>query len=305
LIKQKKYGIIQPMNILRKSLPAIILLLAGCTPVKLIMNVDTTLKDNAIVYEVSYPNSIKDKISGNRLNMSFGPYRVTDAKLSWTGIKTKAEDPDPLFSSKKTSTSGNVTTKTEIAVGPKSLFGYTRPADKGEPSIRDEFRSITYNINVGKQTTWNASCTHKAEKRVTQHETSTSVEVLSSIFTCEYKKAGKSEKGKSNNEVWILTVEYGGEGTITLTQEGKPNTLIAHSTGGIYVTSEGKPVRTTTGTAGYTWSQIKGRNEKKIAAISVREGKPRVWLDKGNSGSINQILSMANTGLLIYSWEIH
>ncbi len=288
------------MNISRIILPAIAVLFAGCTPLKLVMKVDPALKENAIAYELSYPDSLADKISGNRLNMSFGPYRVTDADLSWTGMNTEAEDPAPIVSFKEVKTSGNTTTTTEISGGPTSLFGYTRPAAEGEPSINKTSRSITYQFKVAQQTTWNAYCTHKAEERVIQYKNTNSVELLSSNYTCQYKKAGKS--AGASNEEWTLYANH--EGNITMTQKGKPKGLTAHSTAGDYVMPDGKPARSTTRTAGYTWSQIKDGNKKIVAAISVREETPRVWLDKGNTEIMNHILSMANTGLLIYGWEI-
>jgi hypothetical protein len=290
------------MSVFKQILPAVIVLIAGCTPVKLVMKVDADLEDNAVVYELSYPDSLADKISGNRLNVSFGPYRVADANLSWTRTNTEAEDPAPLVNIKNTKKSGNTSTTTEISGGPTSVFGFTRPAGEDEPSINEESRSITYKFNVGQKVAWSAYCTHYAKKRVTPYENTNSIEILTSNFTCQYKDAGNRVGDKSNNEVWTLTVDD--DGAITMTQQGQPNTLIAYSTGGIYVMPDGKPAKSTTGTAGYTWNQSIDGNEKNIAAISVGEETPRVWLGKGNSETINQILSMANTGLLMYSWGI-
>ena len=90
-----------------------------------------------------------------------------------------------------------------------------------------------------------------------------------------------------------------------MTQKGMPNSLIAHSTGGIYIMPDGKPAKFSTRIAGYTWSHIKNGKQRNIAAVSVREETPRVWLDKDNSQPVDHALSMANTGLLIYSWEIN
>jgi hypothetical protein len=266
------------------------------------MKVDTALEANAIVYELNYPDSLADKLSGNRLNISFGPYQVTDANASWARTSWQAEAPDPFFRFKSTRKSDNTTTTTKIGVGPTSIFGFSRPADEGEPSINKVSRSITYKFKVGQDTTWNALCSHRAEKRVTQNENTSSVEILSSNYTCHYTAEDKSTDNELNSEVWTLAIDY--DGTITMTQKGKPISLIAHSTGGIYVMPDEQPTKISTVFSGYTWSQIKDGNDKNIAAISVREETPRVWLDKGNSDSINHILSMANTGLLIYNWEI-
>jgi hypothetical protein len=287
------------MNIFWKTLPLIIILLTGCSTAKVLMQVDTALEANSIVYKLDYPDSVSDKVSGKRLNVSFGPYRVTNADVSWTRTDTKAEDPEPVFGSSSTHKSGDTTITKEIRGGPTSILGYTRPADEGEPSIKKTSRTISYKFKVGHDITWKAHCSHKAKKRVTEFETSNAIETLSSKFTCQYTMNAGDE---SNNDVWILSVDY--DGTITMTQKGKPNTLVAHSTGGMLVKSDGLPTNISTVSAGYSWSQIIDGNEKNIAAISVREETPRVWLDKGNSDSLNHILSMASTGLLIYSWEI-
>lgn len=89
-----------------------------------------------------------------------------------------------------------------------------------------------------------------------------------------------------------------------MTQKGNTNTLTARLTGGRYVKPDGQETKMTTRNAGYTWRQTIGGIDKNIAAISVSEGTPRVWLHKGNTDYQNHILSMANTGLLIYHWEI-
>ena len=94
-------SLINYMNIIKKSLPFIIIVLIACTPAKVIMNVDAELNANAVVYEIDYPDSLADKFSGKRLNVSFGPYQVTDADVSWTSTETQAENPDPLLNFKK------------------------------------------------------------------------------------------------------------------------------------------------------------------------------------------------------------
>ncbi len=296
-------GLVVNMNIFIKCLLLIIIFLTGCTPVKLLMKVDTSLESNAVIYKLKYPDSLADKISGKRLNVSFGPYRVTDADLSWTRTGSQAEDPDPFFTFKNTRKSGNTTTTTKLGVGPTSILGFSRPPAEGEPTIDKSFRTVKYKFKVDQGITWNALCVHRAEKRVTQHENTNAVEILSSNFTCQYKADNKLTDNKSNREIWMLSVDYGG--AITMTQKGKPNTLTAHSTGGKYFKPNGQATKISTRYAGYTWRQSKGGNDKNSAAISVREETPRVWLHKGNTDSLNHVLSMANTGLLIYHWEIN
>lgn len=261
------------------------------------MKVDTALEANAIVYELEYPDSLADKLSGNRMNMAFGPYRVTDADASWARTGSQAEDPDPIFHFKKVRESGKTTTTTEVGAGPTSLYGYTRPAAEGEPSLKKISQSIKYKFKVGQDNTWNALCSYRAKERVTEYKNRTDVEMLSSNFTCQY-----TVENRPDSEIWMLSIEY--DGTITMTQKGKPNMLTAHSTGGNYFKPNGQATKISTRSAGYTWQQSEGGNDKNVAAISVREETPRVWLDKGNSDDINHVLSMANTGLLIYIWGI-
>lgn len=299
---EKTSCLVVGMNIFIKWFLLIVIFLTGCTPVKLLMKVDASLESNAVVYKLKYPDSLADKISGKRLNVSFGPYRVTDADLSWTGMCWQAEDPDPFFTFKNTHKSGNTTTTIKLGVGPTSILGFSRPPAEGEPTIEKSFRTVKYKFKVDQGITWNALCVHRAEKRVTQQENTNDVEILSSNFTCQYQADNKLTENKSNREIWMLSVDYGG--AITMTQKGKPNTLTAHSTGGKYVKPNGQATKMSTRYAGYTWRQSKGGNDKNVAAISVREETPRVWLHKGNTDSLNHVLSMANTGLLIYQWEI-
>jgi len=266
------------------------------------MNIDSSLDSNAIVYSLNYPDSLSDKLSGNRVNVNFGPYRVTDADISLTQINTRAENPDPIFSAKKVRKSGNTTTTTKVGVGPSSILGFSRPPVEGEPVINTSHRTINYKFSGDKGITWNALCDYKSKERFTQHENSNTTEMLSANFTCEYKEDGKPKNNGVKQEIWVLSVDY--NDAITMTQKGKTNTLSAHPAGGIYVKPNGQRTNLTTSAAGYTWAQIRNGNDENVAAISVREEPPRVWLKKGNSDYLNNILAIANTGLLIYRWEI-
>ncbi len=279
-----------------------VIFLTGCTPVKLQMNVETSLESNAVVHSLNYPNTLSDIISGNRLNVSFGPYRVTDVDLSWTRISSQAEDPDPIFTFRDTKRSGNTTTTTKLGIGPSSLFGFTRPPAKGEPTIDRSYRTVNYKFTVAQETTWDVLCVNKSEKRVTEHENTNDIEILSENFICRYEKDNNLLDNELDTETWILSIDF--DGTTTMTQIGKTNTLTAHPTRGNYVKPNGQETKLTVHTAGYTWRQSIGGNDKNIAAISVREEIPRVWLHKENTAYLSQIVSMANTGLLIYHWEI-
>ncbi len=298
MVKTAESGRISRRNMFTIPLATILLLLTACTPAKLIMKIDTNLQNHAIVHQLTYPDSLSDKITGNRLNVSFGPYQVTDADLSWTTTNSEPEDPSPLFSIRESKRSGNITETTEISGGPTSLFGFTRPAAEGEAAITKSSRSVSYKFKVAQQATWNAYCSYFATQRVIEYQNTNSVETLSSHYRCQYKETGN----KPDSAEWTLTVD--GDGAITLTENGKPSMLTAQSTDGEYVTADGKNAMFTSRTAGYSWSRMVDGNEKIIAAISVAEEPPRVWLDKSNTATLNQLLAMANTGLLIYGWEM-
>ena len=280
--------------------------LAGCTTVQVRMNVDTTLASHANVYTLKYPNSLSDKISGNRWNVSFGPYQVKNADLSWTRTNSQAENPDPFFlfrETDKTATSkDNITTTTSttttIGIGPTSILGFSRTPAEGEPTIDKSYRTVKYKFTINQNDTWDALCVHRGEKRVIETKINRSVETLSSNFICQYTH----ETRPSDNETWILSMDYGEE--ITMTQKGKANTLTAHTTNGILVKPNGQATNSSTHTAGYTWRQSLDGKDKYVAAISVKEETPRVWLHKDNSDELNRVLSMANTALLIQHWEI-
>ncbi len=280
----------------RLALPLALLMLTACTPVKLSMKVDEPLKSGAQVYSLSYPDSLSDKVSGNSLNVLFGPYRVTDATLGWRGVNTRAEEPAPMFRIRDVKTDGNITTTTEVSGGPTELLGFSRPAEAGEPEIREEKQSASFQFHTGRDTTWNAQCTHRVTKRVIQLEQSNNTHTLSSDYRCEYRKAVAS----TSSEAWILTVEN--DGTITMVQTGKAGELFAHEKSGVYVTPDGKVAKSTRKTAGYIWSQGDAGKSPPVGAVSIEGESPRVWLHKANSQELNEIIAMANSGLIVYRW---
>ncbi len=277
------------------SFSFVVLALSACTPATIVMEVDGTLKSNSTMYVLSYPDSMSDTISGKRLNISFGPYRVVDADLSWRKVNVRAGDPAPIVDIKRVERTGNTTITTSISGGPVSIFGFTRPPGKDDATTTESSKTITYKFKVGQNITWSAYCLHQSVKRTPPEGQGGNIEIVSSNFGCQYTRDG------SIKEVWMLVVDTNGQ--ITLTRDGESSVLFAHSTGGKYVTSKGVASTSFNGTAGYTWSRAQEGVNTKVAAISVREDISRVWLSKSNPASLNQVLSMANTGLLIYSWE--
>ena len=73
------------------------LLLTSCSVARLEMRISSDLKKNSKLYSIIYPNKLIDKVSDNKYNATFGPYRVSDMKLSWTASNLRAENPDPFF----------------------------------------------------------------------------------------------------------------------------------------------------------------------------------------------------------------
>lgn len=290
--------ILKSMKRILIAFPILPFLLTGCTPVTLVMKEDSDLTQNAVVYKVDHPNTLSDKVSGERLKLSFADYHVSHVDLSWRGISSNAENPSPLFRIRDVKKSGDTTETTEISGGPTSLFGFARPTDPGEPSIQESQKTVNYQFNSSKHGAWRAQCVHNAKQRVTHYEQRSVVEPLSSVFTCRYSAIDHA----ATQTPWLLTVDL--HKGITLTQNNQRSKLVAHRSGGYYQKPDGQKAKDTTATVGYTWQQETEGNLKSVAAISVREDQPRVWLNKDNDKQLNHLLSMASTGLLIYTWEI-
>lgn len=271
------------------------LLIASCSVTKVVMTIDPELEMNATVYVVQHPNKITDKISGKRLNVTFGPYQVSDADPSWTRTGTTAEYPRPLIdfsrTKTKTKTSGRITKTTSTTVGfqggPTSVLGFSRTPEDGDSVIDKSFKSIAYKFRDSSDAIWNAKCYYSAEKRRVVGETSS--ETLWSDYFCHYTLGDK---------MWELAI-YDDE-NITMTEAEKDNKLIGYTTRGIRVKENGEKTNLNTKTAGYTWAD----DLQYVGAIATKEEPPRVWLNRDNKKSLNDILAMANTGLIVYNWEI-
>jgi hypothetical protein len=253
------------MKNLRKTIPVIIILLAGCTTAKLLMKIDPSLETNARVYEVKSPSSWSDN---KKLNVSFGTYRVADANTGWRTTKTSSA--------------------TEISLANQLLGMSSSDATNIKTS-----QSLAYKFKIGDEITWDSQCVHLAEKREVKSKNVSSVEILSSQYTCQYTRA--------DNESWTLSIEQGGLSQLDIRMTNKEKLFRAHATAGMYVLSDGRSSKLfAPSDAGYTWTH----DNNNVAAISLKEKTPRVWLDKRNPDSMNHVLSMASTGLLIYHWKI-
>lgn len=124
------------MNNFRKSIPVIIILLAGCASGKLLMKIDPSLEANARIYEIKSPDSWSDR----RLNVSFGTYRVADAD-----------------------TGGTITKKSSVTEihWLNMLLGMSSPdATKSKVSMPH-----TYKFKIGDEITWDSECVLFTEER--------------------------------------------------------------------------------------------------------------------------------------------
>lgn len=266
------------------SLPVILILLAGCKTATLLMRVDPALESNASVYEVKSPDVWSAE---KKLNVSFGAYRVSDMDISWT-------------TTGDTSSPGSFLTDVLYEVAGVKTGG-------DDDSIREVTRSLSYAFSGGDKVIWNADCVHLVEEREYEervlsmgnknkgNETVTRVDILSSRYTCRYTRASYEE--------WVLSIERRGAHTSSLEigmTDGEEY-FTAHATAGKYIMSDGSKSRMLRPPdMGYTWKH----GDNSVAAISVKESNPKVWLDKRNSKSTNHVLAMASAGLLIYERKI-
>jgi hypothetical protein len=243
------------------------------------MQVDPSLETNARVYEVESPDSWSDK----KLNVSFGPYRVADINAGWrrTG---------------KSSSTGSFWTDMLFEATGISTSDRTESDDTTSDDTTSEVsqQSLTYKFKIGNEITWDSQCDHIAEKQETKYKKVSSIRILESQYTCRYTRAG--------NEQWVLSVEQQDSSGLDIRMTSKEKLFMAHSTAGTYRMSDGssssKLLRPPD--VGYTWTH----DDNNVAAISLREEVPRIWLDKRNPDSMNHVLSMASAGLLIYHRKI-
>jgi hypothetical protein len=245
-------------------MPIAIMVLVGCASGKLLMKINPSLEANALVYEVKSPDSWSDR----KLNVSFGKYQVADVDTGWVTTKKSYESEMHWLG---------------------KLLGMNDP-----DSIRRKVsRSLEYKFKVGDDITWDAQCVFLAEEREVREKNVTKKETLSTNYTCKHKR--------EDSESWYFSFEQQGLSQPNIKMTNNEKRFMAYATKGVYLTSDGRKYeRLTPNNTGYTWTH----DNNDVAAISIREEVPRVWLDKRNSDPMNDALSMASAGLLIYKWKI-
>jgi hypothetical protein len=276
------------MKHLRKSIPVILILLTGCTTATLLMKVDPSLETNASVYEVESPDSWSDK----KLNVSFGPYRVADMDAGW-----RRTGDSPSTGSFWADMLADILSETTGLSTSINTPDGTTSDDTTSDDTTSEFseQSLTYKFKVGNEITWDSRCDHIAEKQETRYRQASSIRILESRYTCRHTRAG--------DEQWVLSVQQQDSSGLDIRMASKEKVFTAHSTAGTYRMSDGSPPKLLRpADVGYTWTH--DNDTVAVAAISLNEKIPRVWLDKRNPDSVNHALSMASAGLLIYHRKI-
>ncbi len=254
------------MNTFRKSLPVIILLISGCATGGWQMKIEPTLAANALVYDIKSEKSWTEK----KLNISFGKYQVTDAKKGQKHIeKTRVWDEYQLI-------------YMALGLNERQMINKTINA------------SHSYNFKIGTETTWHAECVHIAEAQNEKLTKRISVENSWSLYTCNYTSADKKS--------WSLTIYKRNEDQLKIEISNNELLFKGYASKGQFVMSDGS-IRKVWGApedAGYYWTH----EERIVAATSVKEKIPKVWLDKRNSDPILNALAMASAGLQIYYKKI-
>jgi hypothetical protein len=244
-------------------IPVIIVLLAGCAG-ELKMNMDPSLEANSDVLQTSSEGTFGDK----RLNVTFGPYSVTEADASWVKTRMSSEKDFSLIN---------------------EIFGIESP----EKTKSKTTATLTYRFATGSGAPWDVACALLAHRREVFIGKLTSSKTYSARYKCRYTREG--------DEPRFFSVEIGESGTlIKMEADGKAYT--ASPVRGVFEMKGGKSYDSLSYEAGYVWTPEGG--ESQTAALSTMENKPRVWLHKDNSEDMNHALAMGSAGLLIYSLQI-
>lgn len=225
------------------------------------MEMDPALEANSNLYQTSSEGTFGDK----RLNVSFGPYRVSDADAGW--VKT------------------SFSTDTEWLM---KFFGL----DAKEEIKSNISSSLSYKFWIG-DAPWLVECALLAHKREVFIGKMTSSRTFSSKYVCRHTREGEALR--------VFSVEIGESGTI-IRMEADGKAYTASPVKGVWEMEGGKSYDSLSYDAGYVW--VPEGSQGQVGALSTMENKPRVWLSKGNTEDVNHALAMGSTALLIYSVQI-
>ena len=223
-----------------------------------------------------------------------------DSSLEANAQIYKMKSPSSWFDEKLNVTFGDYrVSKTDITHTTKSLFGleitwvstlFGKDIGFTKNTI---MTSISYKFEIANGNTWDSKCVFVAEKKEIDYKKVTLTDISSPKYACLYTLG--------DDQSWTLTFTYDDTLKIDVEMVSKENFFKARTIGGRFVASDGRTSEfITPHDTGYTWTS----DGKSIAAIFFREIPPKVWLDKRNTRNINDVISMANTGLLVYYWEI-
>ena len=201
-----------------------------------------------------------------RTNMSFGDYHVTRTSTGFTTITESSS---------------------------AWLFWLNLGFNLGLPELKNVAVSKTnsFELSVG-DVTWHANCLFQSHERDVEWKAVSSTLTMWSQYVCRYTRP--------DHEPWVLSISLGDSLRPDISMANSRHLLTAHATNGDFVMADGRVHKTLPIHTGYTWEQ----GSEKPGAVSFNEKTQRIWLDVRNSDEINDAIAMANSGLLIYHWQI-
>jgi hypothetical protein len=263
-------------------LAAACLLSSACTGAHLVLNVDPEVERDSAAFEIEQP---RGRGLEERLNVSFGPYRVVGADLG----RTRTER-------------GKDTEKRRRV----NWLGFLLFKDQGllvkEISREDtKERGLTYRFEIVGEAPWTATCrlrrlvrnreachsfTEDGEDRCDSHHA-----LISASMTCVYSRPGEGD--------WVLSVEtdaVGQTGRALLTNQEEAyaarrvtSTLVAGDDG----RSRHSPFAVPTG---YEWV----RGEETLGTLVTHRQGRRLLLDRACPAATADVLAMGSSGLLLH-----
>ena len=268
-------------------LAAACLLSAACTGARLVLNVDPEVERDSAALEIEQPGGRRLE---ERLNVSFGPYRVVGADLG------------------RTRTERGKDTEKRRYFNLLSLLLKDEGLIVTESSREDTKKQrLAYRFEIAGQAPWAATCTlrrlvrHREESHMLtgdgggpwdddDHRDGTDV-LLSTSMTCVYSRPGEGD--------WVLSVEtdaVGQTGRVLLTNQEEAYAA-RRVTSTLVVGDDGRsghsPFAVPTG---YEWV----RGEETLGTlVTYREGR-RILLDRDCPAATADLLAMGSSGLLLH-----
>jgi hypothetical protein len=273
-------------------------ILAGCTPAYIVVNVDPELAEHAAVYDVKRADRFWLE---DQLNVSFGPYRVADMDVGWIRERTIEKK-----SEIRTDTSLFSVSEAERQwLGVFSVLYLDPHLTVTSRTLYEDrvTQKMRYRFESGGFETWTARCACRASyERTETHyivrlnkakERNDDNPVLSGYrYACVYSSAGKDD--------WVLSItgEYLTKLEVSL-KHGDTTYSATLTVPGQVVAKDRPDIKPYDVLSGYYWV---ANNEKRGALANYAQKIPQIWLRHDNGDETNQGLAMASTGLLFFHW---